>query len=213
MKKRKAVLTVLLAVGMLAGCAGRGGSSTPEQDSSRIFVTEEGNLQTVVVEAFTDRDRNNQEYFSEEDMKSEIEKEILAYNAAHGGSSVTVDSCTIGKDSASVVLNYGSGEELTAFAKEYDDKANQLDSITVSPLSEVTAQMEAEGVRLLKADGKAADLNKLKEKGEYRAVVVEGSNPVTIQTQVRFLFVSDNVMLKDRYTVQTAMGKSYIIFK
>lgn len=212
MKKRKAVLTVLLAVGMLAGCAGRGGNGELALDSSRIFVTGEGRFKTVMVEPFTDQDYSNQEYFSEEEMKSDIEQVISAYNAANG-SGIGVDSCSIEKDSANLVLNYGTGEELAKFTAEFKDRANQVEALSIVPVSDVTAEIEAGGVRLLKSNGKEAELSKLKEKGEYRAVVVEAAGPVTIQTQERLEFVSDNVILKDRYTVQTTVGKSYIIFK
>lgn len=212
MKKRKAVLTVLLAVGMLAGCAGRGGNGELALDSSRIFVTGEGRFKTVMVEPFTDQDYSNQEYFSEEEMKSDIEQVISAYNAANG-SGIGVDSCSIEKDSANLVLNYGTGEELAKFTAEFKDRANQVEALSIVPVRDVTAEIEAGGVRLLKSNGKEADLSKLKEKGEYRAVVVEAAGPVTIQTQERLEFVSDNVILKDRYTVQTTAGKSYIIFK
>lgn len=212
MKKRKAVLTVLLAMGLLAGCAGRGGNGNLAQDSSRIFVTEEGRFKTVMVEPFTDQDYSNQEAFSEEEMKSEIENEISAYNAANG-SGIGVDSCSIEKDSASLVLNYGTGEELVKFTAEFKDRANQVDALSIVPVSQAVAEMESGGVKILKSNGKAVELSKLKEHGEYRAVVVESNNPVTIQTQERLEFVSDNVILKDRYTVQTTVGKSYIIFK
>ena len=40
MKKMKAVLAVLITAGILAGCAGRGGTSTFEPKSSGIFVTD-----------------------------------------------------------------------------------------------------------------------------------------------------------------------------
>lgn len=209
MKIKKAVLAALLACGMLTGCLGRGGSSTLNEEGSRIFATEEGVFQTVTVEAYADQD-----YYRAEELKTYLEETVSAYNEAHGQGAVTLDSCTLEKGSAKMIFSYSSGEALAGFASQYEDKANQVGSIFVSPLSKVLSQSQSEGVVFLKAsDGKEVDGKALLNKGESHAVVVETQTPVTLQTQGRLLFVSDNADVRDHYTVQLTKGKSYIIFK
>ncbi|WP_077611947.1 hypothetical protein [Clostridium sp. Marseille-P2415] len=209
MKKKKAVLAVLVAAGMLTGCLGDGGSSTLNGESSRIFVTEEGILKTSTVEAYADQD-----YYNAEELKAYLEEAVSAYNGTHGQGAVTLDSCTMEKGSAQMIFRYGSGNDLAGFASEYEDKANQVDSIAVTSLSDVLGQTESEGTVFVKAsDGKQADKKALSSKGESHAVVVETQNPVTIQTQGKLLFISGNAIVKDRHTVQISQGKSYIIFK
>lgn len=208
MKKRKAVLTALLAAGMLTGCLGNGGSSTLNSESSRIYVTEEGTFQTATVESYV-----QQEYYNGDELKTFLEEAVSQYNGANGQNQVTLDSCTLDNGTAKMMFHYASPDALIGFTTQYEDKENQVESIAVDKLSEVYGQSESEGVTFIKADGKKADQKAVSKRGESQAVVVTSANPVTIQTQGKILFVSDNVVIKDSHTVQTTKGKSYIIFK
>ncbi len=209
MKKRKAVLAAVIAAGMLTGCLGRSGSNALNAESSRIFVTGDGVLQTATVETYAEKD-----YYNAEELKAYLEEAALAYNKAHGEGAVTLDSCSMEKGTARMIFNYKSGDDLSGFAYEYEDKDNQVDSISVHAFSEILGQSETEGISFLKAsDGKPAEKKELSHREQSHAVVVESKHPVTIQTEGKLLFVSDNVVIKDQNTVQTAEGKSYIIFK
>ena len=208
MKKRKAVLAVLLTAGMLTGCLGRGGGSI-NTESSRIFVTEEGTFQTATVESYTQQD-----YYSGDELKSFLDEAVLTFNKDSGQNQVALDSCELDNGTAKMVFHYTTPEALIKFASQYEDKENLVDSIAVVSFDEVLGQSESEGVTFYKAsDGKEADQKALSKKGDSHVVVVSAANPVTIQTQGKILFVSGNVEMKDSHTVQTAQGKNYIIFK
>ena len=210
MKKRKAVLAALLVAGMLTGCLGNGGgSSTLSSESSRIFVTEEGTLQTATVESYS-----QQEYYNGDELKAFLEEAVSQYNGANGQNQVTLDSCTLDNGTAKMMFHYASAQALIGFTTQYEDKANMVESIEVNKLSEVYGQSQSEGVTFIKAsDGKKADQKAVSKRGSSQAVVVTSANPVTLQTQGKILLVSDNVVIKDSHTVQTTKGKSYIIFK
>ncbi len=209
MKKKKAFLAAFLAAGMLTGCLGRSGGGTMNAESSRIYVTEEGALQTATVETYTQQD-----YYRADELKAYLEEAVSGYNEAHGQGAVTLDSCTLENGNAKMVFRYASGSDLAGFTSQYEDKVNQVDSITVTRVSDILEQSESEGVAFKKAsDGKPAEKKALSNKGDCFAIVVETPQPVTIQTQGKLLFTSKNVSIKDHYTVQTAKGKNYIIFK
>ncbi len=209
MKKKKAVLAALIAAGMLTGCLGRGGGSILNTESSRIYVTAEGTLQTETVQTYTDQD-----YYHAEELEAYLEKTVSEYNGAHGQGAVTLDSCTLEKGTARMIYHYGSGNDLVGFVTEYEDTENQVDSIAVTPVADILGQIETEGTVFVKAsDRKKADRKAVSEKGEYHAVVVETQKPVTIQTQGKIIYVSNNAVIKDRHTVETTQGKIYIIFK
>ncbi|WP_024291568.1 hypothetical protein [Lacrimispora indolis] len=208
MKKKKAVLAAFLAAGMLTGCLGRSGGGALNGESSRIYVTQEGTFQTATVETYAEQD-----YYRADELKAYLEEAALKYNETHGQEAVALDSCTLEKGIATMVFRYGSGNDLVSFVSEYEDKENQVNSIAVTTLGDVLGQSESEGVAFVKADGKPAEKKALSSKGECFAIVVEADQPVTVQTQGKLLFVSNNVVIKDRYTVQTAQGKNYIIFK
>ncbi len=209
MKKKKAVLTALITAGLLTGCLGRGGISALNGESSRIFVSSEGVLQTSTIESYGDQD-----YYNAEELKLYLEEAAAAYNGEASPGAVVLDSCTLEKGKAQMVFTYVSGSDLAGFTSEYEDKENQVDSIDVTSLGLVLGEIQSEGVVLVKpSDHKAADEKALSKRKEAYAIVVNSPVPVTIQTQKRILFVSDQVVVKDSHTVQTTQGKNYIIFK
>jgi hypothetical protein len=209
MKKRKAFLVAVTAAVLIAGCNGRGGTSTLDSQSSRIFVTNEGALQTSTVETYED-----QAYYSEQEWKAELETAVAKFNAEHGEGAVKLNSSSMGKGTARMVFDYATGEDLAAFTEKYRDTANLVSGITVSELKNTAASFAAEEVTFLKAaDGKTATTEELVKNGDYHVVVIEGEHPVTVQTEGRISFVSDNAKIVDHYTAQTDGGKSYIIFK
>lgn len=207
MKKKKAALAALIAAGMLTGCLGRTGTNAQNAESSRIFVTGNGGLQTATVETYVQQD-----YYNADELKAYLEETATSYNQANGEGAVKLESCTMEKGIARMVFQYNSSKDLVSFASLYEDKDNQVDSLSVSNFSEVSGQAESEGVEFLKAsDGKKAEKKALK--GESHTIVVETKKPVTIQTEGKLLFVSKNVVIKDQHTVETSEGKNYIIFK
>lgn len=207
MKRKKAVLSALLTAAALTGCLGKIGVLSTE--SSRIFVTGEGQLQTATVVNYTDQD-----YYQPEELTAYLEEAALAFNDEKGRQGVSLESCKLEKGAAVMIFNYGSGEDLALFTSQYEDKENQVDFISVTPVLGLLGQLEAEGAVFVKAsDKKGADRAALAGKGDNLAVTVETQTPVTVQTQGKLLFVSENAEIKDRYTVSLPPGKSYIIFK
>ena len=119
MKKMKAVLAVLITAGILAGCAGRGGTSTFEPKSSGIFVTDAGTFSTATVETY-----DNQDYYNEEEWKNFLEENVAAYNAEHGEGAVTLQTCSLKEGTASMIFDYATGSDLAQFTALYEDTAN-----------------------------------------------------------------------------------------
>lgn len=209
MKKRKAALAALIAAGMLTGCLGRSGGGALNTESSRIYVTGTGGLQTATVETY-----EQQDYYNADELKAYLEETALSYNQANGEGAVKLESCSMEKGVARMIFQYSSSKDLVNFVSQYEDKDNQVDSFSVTTFSEISGKAESEGVEFLKAsDGKKAEKKALTSKSGSHAVVIEGKSPVTIQTEGKLLFVSKNVVIKDQHTVQTSEGKNYIIFK
>lgn len=208
MKKMKAVLAVFLAAGMLAGCAGRGETSTFEPKSSGIFVTDAGTFSTATVETF-----EHQDYYSEEEWKTFLETNVSAYNETHGAGAVTLQSCSLKEGTASMIFDYATGNDLAQFTAEYEDTANQVDAITMMTVDEALNQAAAEGALFIKtADGKAASTDDIAKKADYHVVAIEGG-PVKIQTEGKIMYTSDGVSMNSSFIAEVTEGKNYIIFK
>lgn len=209
MKNSRIALAVCLAAGILAGCAGRGGSSsTFDPGSSSIYVGQDGKIQTATVENYEEKD-----YYNEADFKTFLEAAAAEFNGEHGEGAVTVDSCSLGQGTARVIFGYSSGENLVQFVKAYEDAENDVDSFAVLTPAEAVTSAQTDGINLVKpSDGKAVTAEEIQKEGG-RAVVLDGSNPVTVQTAGKILYVSEGISLRDSYTAKTAAGKNYIIFK
>lgn len=208
MKKVKAVLAVLLAVGLVAGCAGRGGTSTFEPKSSGIFVTGAGTFTTATVEKY-----ENQDYYSEEEWKTFLEENVAAYNAEHGDGAVSLQSCSMKDGTASMIFDYASGSDLVQFTAQYEDTANQVDAIDMVTVDQAMKDAGDNGILFIKtADGKTASTDEIAKKTDYHVVVVEGK-PVKLQTEGKIMYTSDGVNMNSSFIVETAEGKNYIIFK
>lgn len=208
MKKRKAVMLVMLVAGLIAGCSGRGGISASEPESSGIYVTEAGAFTTTTVESY-----ENQDYYQEEEWNRFLQKRADEFNEKHGDGAVTLDSCSQKDGTIRVTFAYASGDDLVQFTKAYHDTANAVDSIGMLSVEDALTQAEAEKVSFVKArDGRTATEDEIRKNGDYRAVVVEGP-PVKLKTEGSIAYVSGNVSMAGSKGVQTVQGKSYIIFK
>ena len=208
MKKMKAVLAVLITAGLLAGCAGRGGTSTFEPKSSGIFVTDAGPFSTATVETYDDQD-----YYNEEEWKTFLEENVASYNAEHGEGAVALQSCSLKDGTASMIFDYATGSDLAQFTALYEDTANSVNSIDIIPVAQALEEAGTAGTIFIKtADGKTASTDEIAKKTDYHVVAVDGG-PVKIQTEGKIMYTSDGVKLNSSFIAEISEGKNYIIFK
>ena len=198
MKKMKAVLAVLITAGILAGCAGRGGTSTFEPKSSGIFVTDAGTFSTATVETY-----DNQDYYNEEEWKNFLEENVA----------VTLQTCSLKEGTASMIFDYATGSDLAQFTALYEDTANQVNSIDIIPVAQALEEAGAAGTIFVKtADGKTASTDEIAKKTDYHVVAVDGG-PIKLQTEGKIMYTSDGVKLNSSFIAEISEGKNYIIFK
>lgn len=210
MKKSKTLLAVMMAGVLLAGCAGGAGSSTFSPSESSIFVTREGGISSGLVESY------EKIIYVQEELLAEAQKAAADFSAANpvtDGTAVTVKSCTLENGTAKLIFDYKSGESLAGFAKEYEDTANQVESLNVTTVADGLVQGLIVDASFVKAkDGSAIDNQTVTKDGTFHLVAVEGP-AVTIQTEGKVQYVSAGSSMVDDFTVKTPEGKAYIIFK
>lgn len=216
MKKRSRILVALLAVGLLAGCAGRGGdNSFDNPKSSSIYVTDEGTFSTATVETY-----EKQDYYNEEEWKGQwtsfLEQAAADYNSEHGEGAVTLKSGSLEDGTITMIYDYATGDDLVQFTSFFEDEANQVGAISSISVEEALNQAGTDGILFVRlSDGKTASTDEIAKKSDYHVVVVEGLPGQTrkIKTEGKIAFVSSNVSITNSYAVEIGEGKSYIIFK
>lgn len=208
MKEIRAVIVILLATGLLAGCSGRGGISASEPDKSGIYVTDAGTFSTTTVEPYEDHD-----YYEEGEWTAFLQRRIDKFNAEHGEGAVTLRSNSQKDGTIRMEFSYATGDALVQFAKEYHDTVNEVDSIRMMSVKEALSQAEAEAVSFVRAkDGRGVTPDEIGKHDDYRVVVVEGP-PVKLKMEGSVAYASGNVSMNGSKAVDTAQGKNYIIFK
>lgn len=208
MKKRKTAMLILLAAMLMAGCSGKDHSSASQPDKSGIYVTDAGTFSTATVEPY-----ENQDYYKEEEWNSFLQQRVDKFNGEHGEGAVTLTSCSQKAGAIRMEFSYADGDALVQFTKAYHDTVNAVDSIRMMSVEEALSQAGAEEVSFVKAkDGKKASAGEIGKNEDLKALAVEGPS-VMLNTEGSIAYVSANVSVEGSKTVQTAQGKSYIIFK
>ena len=213
---------VVMAVFAASGCARSDKGAVFDPDQSSIFVKKDGSVLSASVE------HSDQNYYSEEELKSFMEGRLSEFNAAQGKESAAYNkegaeklpaaivSCKVeGADGAKTVksiVEYSSPEMLLALAGEIRDGEIQLAALATDSVENRLAAGDLVGSTFVDAKGNAVEAGQITSQSKLRVVSSQG--PALIQTEGKVLYMSDGCTLVDEYTVQTPEeGSSFIIFK
>ena len=206
-----ASLALVLILSALTGCSS-GRAFEPTGDS--IYISSDGVISTAFV---VDVDES---YYTEEDMRSFCETEVVEYNTSKGASAaayqddaaedetlpVAIVSFTYG-DQAQLILNYASAEDYLAFNEADPDSATSImyaEAKNTVGMPEISLVSAEDGSRV--AAGSVVGDDRLK------ILMVEGA--VNVQVQGRLVYTSENVTVTGEDTATTgAEGSSYLVFR
>ena len=224
MNRWKVVWAAAAAGLLICGCAraGRPENKFLPQVSS-IYVAKDGEIFSATVEPWEDGE------YDSASLRQFITDEVAAYNESLGASAlpfaegeeaplpVAVDSCQAGEGKLWVVYRYKDSEAFRDFAREYHDKANETISFgTGTALAGQEAGWFTGGdfVKLGRGDEVTAarqkDLERLEKE---RVVMVEADHSIILQTEGKILYVTRNVAVLGKNTVQIPEGKHYVVFR
>lgn len=94
---------ILICCGVFAGC----GTTSLESDESIVYIDKKGSVTFLDIAPF------DQDYYSEEELRSEIEETVADYNEENGKDTVTVEELTVEDKTARLKLKYKSVEDYT----------------------------------------------------------------------------------------------------
>ncbi len=215
------ILAVLLLAVMTAGCARSSGSEFDPVQSS-VFIKQDGSILSATVE------HTQQDYYTEENLKSFVEGKVSEFNAAQGKESaaynkegaerlpVAIVSCSLGAGQGEqilkYVLEYSSSDMLFAFTGTIRDAEMTLTSLATDSVESRLSKGDLVGEPFVDAKGQSVESSKITSQSKLRVVVSEG--PATIQTEGKVVYMTQGCTLQDAYTVTTpGEGISYIVFK
>ncbi len=215
------ILAVLLLAVLTAGCARSGGSEFNPVQSS-VFIKQDGSVLSATVE------HTQQDYYTEESLKSFVEGKVSEFNAGQGKESaaynkegaeklpVAVVSCSLtegqGERTLKYVLEYSSADMLFAFTGTIRDEMMTLTSLATDSVENRLSKGDLVGSTFVDTKGQTVESGKVTSQSKLHVVVSEG--PGTIQTEGKVAYMTQGCTLQDPYTVTTPEeGVSYIVFK
>lgn len=189
MKKILNLCMVLAAAFLLTGCGDKF-----EPTESTVFVTSKGNVQSAVMESF------DKAYYNFEELSEDIEKEVKAYCLDLNKEAITVESLTQEGNIVTLLMNYETVEDYTAFNEVLLFVGTYADAIEAGYVPE----------ELYDAEGQSVERN-LEELGDLKVIVTEES--ICIQTSGKIQYTSDNVTVVDKKLARAVeAGKSHPAF-
>lgn len=215
------ILAVLLSAAMTAGCA-RSSSSEFDPVQNSVFIKQDGSILSATVE------HTQQDYYTEENLKSFVEGKVSEFNAAQGKESaaynkegsdklpVALVSCSLsqgqGEQILKYVLEYSSADMMFAFTGTIRDEEMTLTSLATDSVENRLSKGDLVGDAFVDAKGQSVESSKVTSQSKLRVVVSEG--PATIQTEGKVVYMTQGCTLQNAYTVTTSgEGVSYIVFK
>lgn len=223
-KKRwkAAVLTAALSMGVW-GCQGVGGGYDFQPETSSIYVSEDGKIQSATVENY------DKDYYSQSGLEEFLAGQVAAYNKSLGAAELghnieggqtlpaAVVSCSLEEGIAAVIYEYANSESFLDFAEEFHDADNLVSDFKTGTAAEARTEGWLEGMDFVKpgkgqeaADASADEISRL---SDQQAVLVETDHPITLETGGRIRYMTRGVSLQDRNTAQIPEGTHVIIFK
>ncbi|MBQ8857422.1 MAG: hypothetical protein IJ024_04665 [Lachnospiraceae bacterium] len=174
MKKSLSFGLILAAGLLLTGCGGKF-----EPTESTVYITSKGTVQSAIMESF------DKAYYNFEELSGDVEKEVKSYCLDKNEEAITVESLTQEGDQVTLIMNYQTVEDYTAF-----NEVLLFDGTYAEAVEEGYVPEE-----LFDAEGQSVNLD-MEELGEYKVVVTEES--VCIQISGKIKYTSDNVTIVDK---------------
>ena len=205
-KKIVFIISAMLALGLTA-CGSTVGDIDLEAGQSAIYIQENGAVSYAVSEKF------DKDYYDEDDLEDEIEKEVAAYNAGEGASvkdAVKLEDFDVSKDTATMVLEFATNYDFLEYIMDYNNiSADKFYSGTISGNSDCTIKGD-----FVSADGKETMKGKkIRNMTEADILIVDEEYKVQIEGKV--LYTSTNCKIDEDGIVTTAKvddGMSYIVY-
>lgn len=193
---RKMVLLLLAAAFLLAGC---GGNESTEDVTSLDF-RKNGEVVHTIVEDFS------ASYYSLEELQSEVQAQVDAYNKNAGKERITVDSAEVADGVITMVMTFQGAEDYSSFYRQALFCGTVRDAFNAGydlDVSLVSAQ----------EDGASIGRQDILEMGDRHIIVVR--EPLVIKPYGDILYASADVEISGnrKATVTDPQALSYIIFK
>lgn len=194
MKKRGYLVVALMLCIVMTGCSKKTPSLVETKLSDNtILVFEDGTVECAVIEEF------KKDYYSEEGLRSFVEKNIGNYTKMNGEDTITLEQLTVENQSAKMILTYKTAMDYTAFNENEIVVLSQEEALKDERIP--VKMKDDDGDEILKKDA-------LKDEDAKAVIINEPGYNVIVDGKVKSYFNGSMINSK---TVQTEKKDPTII--
>lgn len=197
MKKTKLFALFVLCIFIFAGCNKSNATlSLGEIERNTLFITEDGNVQTAVVEDF------DKDYYEEEALKEFIDTTVEEYNQSAGEDAIQINSVRIKDKIAGIVLTYKDVDTYALF--------NEVDAKFMT-VEEAGKQGLLPEVFYNSKGSEKISSSEVMENGNYKVIILNEKYDVAVNGKIKYY--SGALPLNSKTVQTTGEDVSVIVFK
>ncbi|MBO8462339.1 MAG: hypothetical protein IAC13_00230 [Firmicutes bacterium] len=193
----KTTVILLVTASLLTAC----GNPINKMKANTVYINKEGKVESLSVEDF------DKEYYSEDELKQFIDKEVTAQQKERGEGSISLKDFEVKEEKASLKLLYSNTDDYVAFT----DTTLEQGDYTKSLLDNKKEFMD---LKWIEADTKKEVKEFPEEMEGMKYVVIEDPDGIQLLLDGTVMYYSSQVEFIDKNLIQVpANQKSVILYQ
>lgn len=193
----KTTVILLVTASLLTAC----GNPINKMKANTVYINKEGKVESLSVEDF------DKEYYSEDELKQFIDKEVTAQQKERGEGSISLKDFEVKEEKASLKLLYSNTDDYVAFT----DTTLEQGDYTKSLLDNKKEFMD---LKWIEADTKKEVKEFPEEIEGLKYVVIEDPDGIQLLLDGTVMYYSSQVKFIDKNLIQVpANQKSVILYQ
>ncbi len=208
MKRFFGLIMSFIMVLSLTACGNAIGDIELKSGESAFYIQKDGRVSYGVRESF------DKDYYSEKDLKKQIEAEVESYNSSSDASvddAISVTNFDVSKKVATLCIDFATTYDLTNYM--HDMNRIDDDKFYIGTIEE-NEDCDIEGEFIKSDNNKTVKAETIQELSDNNILIVDEEYKVQIEGKVTY--ISSNCKLNEDGTVTTAKsddGLSYIVYE
>lgn len=190
----KTTVILLVTASLLTAC----GNPINKMKANTVYINKEGKVESLSVEDF------DKEYYSEDELKQFIDKEVTAQQKERGEGSISLKDFEVKEKKASLKLLYSNTDDYVAFT----DTTLEQGDYTKSLLDNKKEFMD---LKWIEADTKKEVKEFPEEMEGIKYVVIEDPDGIQLLLDGTVMYYSSQVEFIDKNLIQVPANKKSVI--
>lgn len=190
----KTTVILLVTASLLTAC----GNPINKMKANTVYINKEGKVESLSVEDF------DKEYYSEDELKQFIDKEVTAQQKERGEGSISLKDFEVKEKKASLKLLYSNTDDYVAFT----DTTLEQGDYTKSLLDNKKEFMD---LKWIEADTKKEVKEFPEEMEGMKYVVIEDPDGIQLLLDGTVMYYSSQVEFIDKNLIQVPANKKSVI--